>query len=228
MRKYMMTMNRFFCKRAIIACLFAIGLYTNIYGQESPTDLLRASQYLTLCNKDSNGEIKIYTEEQSIQNHDGKDVFCNKRKVEYRITEKKNKLVFKRKVLSSEKITLCDDEKDQLWIFPDVTHQLNCTILRPGKVKAETIATGYSWPVTRSTDGRVITFDETESAKKRSFKLWGKSVYYEREIEHIQYKSADCYCLDTIEKINTEEVFSITQKNKPKHTVTITETITVL
>ena len=224
----MMTMNSFFSKRAIIACLFAIGLYTNTYGQATTTDRIPASQYITLCNKDSTGGIKIYTEENTIQNHDGKDVFCNKRKVEYRITEKSNKLVIKRKVLSSEKITLCDDEKDQLWIFPNVTHLLYCDIIRPAKVKAETIATGYSWPVTRSADGREITFDKTESAKKRSFKLLGKTVFYEKEIEHIQYKSTDCYCLDTIEKINTEETFSITQKNKPKHTVTITETITVL
>lgn len=220
-------MNRFFSKRVLIACLFAIGLYTNICGQTTPTDRIPASQYLTLCNKDNADGIKIYTEEQTIQNHDGKDVFCNKRKVEYWITEKNNKLVIKRKVLSSEKITLCDDEKDQLWIFPNVTHQLNSTILRPGKTKAETISTGYSYPVTRSADGRVIIFDRTESAKKSSHKIMGKEFSYNRRTEQVQYKSADCYCIDTIEKIVTEEETSITQKNK-KHIMTITETITVL
>ena len=219
--------EQFFIKRLLIACLFAIGLHTDVCGQETPTDRIPASQYITLCNKESTGGIKIYTEEKTIQNHDGKDVFCNKRKVEYRITEKNNNLVIKRKVLSSEKITLCDDEKDQLWIFPNVTHLLNSGMIRPKKVKAETIATGYSWPVTRSADGREITFNKTEGVKKISHKIMGKAFSYNRRTEQVQYKSADCYCLDTIEKIVSEEEMSITQKSK-NHIVTITETITVL
>lgn len=220
-------MKRFFIKRLLIAGLFAIGLYTNVCGQETPTNRIPASQYLKLCNKDNTGEIKFYTEEQTIQNHDGKDVFCNKRKVEYRIIEKNNKLVFKRKVLSSEKITLCDDEKDQLWIFPNVTHQLNSGMIRPRKIKAETIATGYSWPVTRSADGREVTFDETGAVKNISHKIMGVAFSYNKEIEQVRYKSADCYCLDNIEKIVSEEELSVTQK-KQNHIVTIKETITVL
>lgn len=51
---------------------------------------------------------------------------------------------------------------------------------------------------------------------------------YEKKTEQVQYKSVDCYCLDAIEKIVSEEVMSVTQKDKSKHTVTITETITVL
>lgn len=223
-----MTMNRFFSKRAIIACMFAIGLYTNIYGQVTSTDRIPASQYLTLCNKDNADGIKIYTEEQTIQNHDDKDVFCSKSKVEYQITEKNNKLVIKRKVLSSEKITLCDNEKDQLWIFPNVTHQPISILLNSKKMKADMIDKAYSWPISRSSDDHVITFDVTERAKQNSFKILGKSIYYEKKTEQVQYKSVDCYCLDAIEKIVSEEVMSVTQKDKPKHTVTITETITVL
>ena len=220
-------MNRLFIKRTFFVCLFAIGLYANIYGQEIQIGRIPNSQYLTLCNKGDDNGIKIYTEEQSIQNHDGKDIFCNKRKVEYRIIEKNNKLVFKRKVLSSEKITLCDDEKDQLWIFPNITQELTCAILRPGKVKAETIAKGYSWPVTRSTDGREITFDKTETFKKISHKIMGLAFSYNKETEQVRYKSADCYSLDNIEKIVSEEEISVTQKKK-NHIVTIKETIKVL
>lgn len=225
----MMTMNNLFIRRTVFACLLAIGLCTSVCGQETVQKYLKVSQIFKLCDKGDPDGTKIYTEEVCIQNHDGKDVFCTKMKVEYHITETSKKLVIKRKVLSSENSTLCDDKEQQLQIHPDVTSRWSVTsILKPRKLKAKYMWAILGCPVTQSADGHTIEFDKSESFREESFKLFGQTVSYDRSIERIQYKSADSYCFENIEKIVSEKDISVTKKNGTKHNITIVKTIVVL
>lgn len=223
-------MNNLFIRTTVIAYLLAIGLCTSVCGQESGKDnFLTISRFFCICDKDRANGVKICTEEQTVQNHDGKDVFCTKRKVEYQITETSSKLVIKRKVLSSETTTLCDDKEQQIRIFPNVTSHMLSSVLKPKKMKTQEISIReMPWSVSRSADGRTVTFDKFSCVRVKPQTLFGETTTYDGMTEQVQYKSADSYCLDTIEKIVSEKDISTIQKNGAKHKITVVETIVVL
>lgn len=218
--------------KLITAC-FLICCFTDAFGYDSQNhtmpDSIYVAQLYDVSNKVKPFELTFNTQEQTIQTHDGQDVFCNNRKVEYRIVETASKIVIKRKILHSEKKILTKDKSIQN-IYPNVTSIQLCGLLKPGKMKFQEfehvkVACSFS----ETGDECEVTLYKTDRLPKREETFFGDTVRYENVTEKLRYESGErSISLDKIKRIVSKIIISDIPKNGIQHKVELVERIVVL
>lgn len=219
---------RFFISKKVMAIhLCAICFCVNVFGHEECTVL--DSVAVSQLYKINPCELTFNTEEQTIQSHDGQNVFCNKRQVEYRIVKTDSKLVIKRKVVSSENMILCEDMDLQM-IYPDVTSILFCGLVKPGKIKTEDmLKSKLACSISKSGSDYVLVLDKISKAPKKEEKIMGETVFYDECTEKLKYSSSNgTISLDAINEIISKISIRVTRKDGSKHHVELMENIIVL
>ncbi len=219
-------------KKNIIACAF-ICYFANAFGfnnqEPTTTDSINVARLYEVSNKVKPFTLTFSTEEQTIQAHDGQDVFRDKRTVEYRVTETDSKIVIKRKVLHSEKAVLVADKNTQD-IYFDATSVLLCGLLKPQKTNLQELAPyKVACSYSQSNGDSEITLYKINRLSKREETYLGETVRFEDATEKLQYKSGENkFMLDGIKKIVSKLNLSVIHKNGTKHKVDIVETVVIL
>lgn len=215
-----------------MTCFFTCYL-ANVFGCNNlkhSTDSINVVQLYEVSDTVNPCMLTFNTEEQTVQSHDGQEVFCNKRKVEYRIFKTESRIVIKRKILHSEKIVV-DKDKSIQNIYPNVTSAVQlCGLLKPGKMKLQELRpTKLACSFSISDDSYEITLHKTGRLPKREETFFGETVRYENVTEELQYKTCEKnFYLDKIKKIVSKMDISVIQKNGIQHKVELVESIVVL
>lgn len=221
----------FINKKVIGSLLFVMCFFVKVfgYGGGAAADSMTVSQLYEIENKVIPCEITFNAEVQTTQRHDGQNMFCNKRQVEYRITKTEKKLVIKRKVISSKNTVICEDKTLQM-IYPDVTSTQLCGLLKPGKMKTEDmLKSKIKCSVSKSGDFYVLVLDKSGKVAGREETFMGETVSFDKCMEELRYVSSDgTMSLDVINEIVSSISGWVTQKNGSRHHVEIIENIVVL
>lgn len=219
--KYLILSIICFC--SLDANAFEVGIHESIV-----TDSLSFTELYRVNDRECYDDIKIHTEEKSIQKHDGIEVYCEKRNVEYSVLNDNKKIVIKRKVLSNEPIILSDD-RTLLSVYPNVTSTLLCALLKHGKIKKDANSEKrIDYSLTHSKDGCVLTINKIDAQTTKSEKIMGETVTFNEMKEAIKYSSCGDFYMDAIYEIESSVSISTVKKNSTTHNVDLLEKIVIL
>lgn len=223
-------------------CIFLLSIFAAmmIYAQITPCltaasvgampevrDSIVFSQLYATEQEDASEEVSFTTEELTTQSHDGQAVFCNKRKVEYRIKPSKGKVTVKRRVLSSENSVACEDRKVQE-VYPDVTEKLLSGVLTPKKIKTDG---HHQIPVSKRAgdeDEGVLVIDKLSQLPVKEETVMGVRIKYCELLEELHYASKQSMFFDKLKAVQSRIVIEQTNKDGEKHLIQLNENIHLL
>lgn len=219
----------------LILCFFTMTLQAQIVVSRQPDEnKLSIGQVLIHKDYDSSNKstLKLLTEEQSVQIHDGKEVYKTIQDVEYTIKSKGAKISTKRKILSTKKESLCPEEQAEK-VYPNMTANLLSSVLMTQTVKLEEQSSVLPFTMTTDSDGFSSLFIDKlaimkSKGKDTHIQQMGADIQLVQVSEELKYKnSGNNLYIDSL--VSIQSTYSIVSKEKSgdTHKVEVKENIIV-
>lgn len=218
-------------KQFISLSFFFIFISLNLFGMnencENPEDSISLSQIFLIKSFKGHNQVVLKTSEKTVQSHDGQNVFVNNRLVEYIITHKKDKIIVKRKILSSENQEVNNDKEIQN-LYPNMTATLLSCVLAPKRIhtkdKPSTLIPKKQFD---NNNGAIIILDKLPLLARQEDSFLGINIRYERSTEKLCYTSLDSFDFTSLTDIISTINLKMTDRKGNIHEVCLEETIMV-
>ena len=219
----------------LILCFYTVTLQAQVLVSGQPEgNNLSIGQILINKDYDSNKKstFKLLTEEESVQIHDGKEVYKTIQDVEYTIKFKGAKISTKRKILSTKKESLCSEGQAEK-VYPNMTTNLLSSVLMPQTVKLEEKSSLLPFTMTTDSDGLSSLYMDKlaimkSKGKDTQIKQMGADIQLVQVSEELKYKESDKKLyIDSL--VSIQSTYSIVSKEKSgdTHKVEVKENIIV-
>ena len=219
----------------LILCFYTMILQAQVLVSGQPEENnLSIGQILINKDYDSNKKstLKLLTEEESVQIHDGKEVYKTKQDVEYTINSKGAKISTKRKILSTKKESLCSEGQAEK-VYPNMTTNLLSSVLMPQTVRLEEQSSVLPFTMTTDSDGFSSLFIDKlaimkSKGKDTHIQQMGADIQLVQVSEELKYKESDNKLyIDSL--VSIQSTYSIISKEKSGETnkVAVKESIIV-
>lgn len=217
----------------LLFCLGAISAHAQVLvSRQSGENKLSIGQVLINKDYETNRKstIKLLTEEESVQVHDGKEVYKTIQEVEYTIKSKGTRISTKRKILNSKKESLCPEGHAEK-VFPNVTTNLLSSVLMPHTVNLDGQSSMLPFTMITDSDGLSSLYIDKLAIMKSQGKdthVMGADIQLVQVSEKLKYKeSGNKLYIDSL--VSIKSTYSIVSKEKSgdTHQVEVKENITV-
>lgn len=218
-------------KQFISLSFFFIFISLNLFGMnencENPEDSITLSQIYKIKNFKGHNQVVLKTTEKTVQSHDGQVVFVNNRLVEYIITHNKDKIIVKRKILSSENQEVNNDKEIQK-LYPNMTATLLSCVLSPKRIHIkDKPSTSIPKKQFDNNKGVIIILNKLPLLTRQEDSFFGVNILYERSTEKLCYTSLDSFDFTLLTDIISTINLKMTDRKGNIHEVCLEETIMV-